>query len=162
MKTIKLRSKKELMFPPFHKGVIEMTIKNVGIDFINKKYDLIIEDSCKVDYEEEIDEVIYPEGVDINEYLKSKDIQYQKKNVIVTKTLGTPNVRISHQTFQNIKDLVLILQESNPKIREVDLDDAIMEAFGQGFYFTTKKEIEVQRLNWYGSKSIQDWELIIE
>lgn len=162
MKTIKLKSKKELFFPPFHRGIVEMTIKNVGIDFVNKKYNLIIEDSCNVEVEEEIDELIYPEGVDTMEYLKSSDKQYQKKNVRVKKTLGTPNIRESKQSFQDIKNLILILQKMNPNIKKMDLDDAIVEAFGQGFFLTTKKELEEENLIWYGSESIDDWELVIE
>ncbi|WPC14600.1 hypothetical protein LEQ04_08400 [Riemerella anatipestifer] len=126
-----------------------------------EKYELRIVDTCTKEVEEEIQVPIYPDDfnpTDFSEENQSK-ITFETRKQKVTKVLGTPITRFSFQSYEQVKQLVRLLQ-SKTQIKQMDLDDAIIEAFRQGLYFTTKDEIENRDLKWYGCESINDWEIV--
>lgn len=164
MKAIKLKSKKELFFPPFHKGIVEMEVISINIDMVSNNYILTLKDSCYIEEFEDIDTPIYPDDFDFSNTTPENlsKITYTTKQIKVKKVLGNPNIRQSKQSATDVKNLVKVLQKINPNIKKLDLDDAIYQAFGQGLLQTTKKEIEQEGLKWYQCDTIEDWELIIE
>lgn len=162
MTKIQLKSKKELLFPPFHKGIVRMDIDLIQNFPKEEKYVLRIIDTCEKEVEEEYQEAVYPEDFnmdDLSDENRSK-ITYETKTRKVVKFLGTPITRFSEQSYAKIKNLVQALQQTNPNIKKMDLDDANIETFRQGLYFITKNEIEQQGLKWYGCDSINDWEIV--
>ncbi|MDY3522024.1 hypothetical protein D1J36_008000 [Riemerella anatipestifer] len=161
MAKIQLRSTKELNFPPFHKGYITIDVDLIQNKPKEEKYELRIVDTCTKEVEEEIQVPIYPDNFDHTDFSEENQnkVTFETRKQKVTKILGTPNVRFSIQTYEQTKQLVQLLQ-SKTQIKQIDLDEAIIEAFRQGLYLITKDEIENKDLKWYGCESINDWEIV--
>ncbi|MDY3512947.1 hypothetical protein PG303_06950 [Riemerella anatipestifer] len=161
MTKIQLKSTRKLSFPPFHNGYVTMTVDLIQNKPLEEKYELRIIDSCHEEVEEEINVPIYPENFDFKDMSPENQslVTFEKQKQKVTKMLGNPITRFSVQPYSQIKQLVQLLQ-SKTQIKQMDLDDAIIEAFRQGLYFTTKDEIENKNLKWYGCESIEDWEIV--
>jgi len=150
MATIKIRSKRALFYPPFHSGIVEMSVESIENNVEREEYVLVIRDTCYVELEEEY----------MNNVGTSEAPYFERATRTVTKIVGEPTRRISRQGYANIKELINVL-ETSASFRELPLDDAIIEAFRRGLFHVTAQEI-AGGVKWYGCESIDDWEIVWE
>lgn len=149
---IAIRTKKEMFYPPYNKGIIYMEVDLIQNKPLEEIYELRIKDYCIGNVEE--DKITYTNN-------ETGEIIQKTSKVTVQKQIGVVNNRQNIQSYEKVKYLVQTLQKQNPAIKEMDLDDAIMEAFRQGLYNTTAQELS-DGINWYGTTDISEWEIVRE
>ncbi|MRM96414.1 hypothetical protein [Riemerella anatipestifer] len=161
MAKIQLISTRELDFPPFYTGYVLRSVEWIQNLPKEERYILKIVDTCFTEVEEEVSIPIYPEGYNPTNITDDVMhlITFEKQKNRVNKILGTPMERTVSRSYAEIKELAQLLQ-SKTNIKQMDLDDAITEAFRQGLYLITKDEIENQGLKWYKCESIADWKIV--
>lgn len=148
MATIKIRSKRALFYPPYYSGIIEMSVESIENNVTHEEYVLRIMDACYADVQEEY----------MNNIGTPEEPYFESATRTVVKVQGEPTRRLSRQSYANIKDLINVL-ETSENFRNLPLDDAIIEAFRQGLFYVTAQEI-ANGIKWYGSESIDDWEIV--
>ncbi|MDY3317703.1 hypothetical protein PG630_10320 [Riemerella anatipestifer] len=144
MQKIAIKSNRDLMFPPIHKGIVAMEIDLIQNKPTENKYELRIIDTCTKEVEEEVNE-IDPTTQEII-----------TKEVMVTKTLGTPVTRIKIYTYEELEQLSKLLRLNLEDFESYT--DYINELFRKGLLIITQKECQEGK-GMYFSES-QDWEIV--
>ncbi|WP_018676104.1 hypothetical protein [Riemerella columbina] len=145
MSKIAIKSNKDLMFPPMHRGVVTMEIDLIQNKPKEELYELRIIDTCTINVEE-TKEVKNP----ISGEVESTEI------VNVKKVLGTPVTRLKSYTYEDLGQLSAVLNLNHEDFETQT--DYINELFRQGLLITTQQECEAGK-GMYFSET-KDWEIV--
>ena len=152
---IKLKSNKELMFPPMYKEIITMEIDLIQNKPQEGKYELRIIDTAQKTVEEEFEVEVLDENGNVTVDNKDKPIT-EIKTREVQKQVGTPVTRLKTMTYEELDALATILNVDMTD--KAQLRENINELFRQGLLAITTKEASEGEGMYFSE--VGDWEIV--